>query len=505
MADFAIEPNLYQEADDFLNFLDEPENAITGVSKAESTIFTSSAALQRYLGHGNTLSRLIRTLLPEEDRILEPSLILTEYVAVFSTLVTFGHAHLLKRFVDSNFSDEKLPILDKPRRFPKAQDGQDIFEAFFAAQWRFCPLEFRRDKVGVFVEPEQILPIISKELVTKTSTVTTYKVTVHEDYDPFCEGNGSSILKTSKTLSQPKHTYLFKEFSGSNAQIAYEKELAAFLHLQKTGDIGKTIVNFYGSFIHDETRTIILEYGDRGSLADFFTRTHPPSTSEEVSTLWQAFLQIQKGLHAIHNIPRSGLQQASEVLEYSVLRGWHQNIMPANIMVVGGKSTSPFDCQFRIANLATIEDQAAASATLTENDLLSYMPQVYAAPELYTEKSAGALDITSNQKTDVWSLGCLFSEFAVWMVLGSAKLDEYREDRRQETVIFDVKNSGCFHDGQAGLPCVRLWNSKAIENKRSSDHVTKGILRQMVSEMLYENGDARPTTTQLLTRATDII
>jgi len=81
---------------------------------------------------------------------------------------------------------------------------------------------------------------------------------------------------------------------------------------------------------------------------------------------------------------------------------------------------------------------------------------------------------------------------------------QYKEDRKQETRKGAMKDIGCFHDGEKALKCVKKWIDDAFDNKRSSDHVTKSVLRKLVDEMLYPEADARPTAKQLTIKAKDI-
>lgn len=109
------------------------------------------------------------------------------------------------------------------------------------------------------------------------------------------------------------------------------------------------------------------------------------------------------------------------------------------------------------------------------------------------------------QKVDMWSLGCVYSEFAVWIVSGRQQLKNYKKDRQRETQEVGSTDVGCFHNGRGPLSCVEKWNQRAFDNKRSSDHVTRSVLKQLVGEMLYEDPDDRPSATQLMRKARDII
>lgn len=101
------------------------------------------------------------------------------------------------------------------------------------------------------------------------------------------------------------------------------------------------------------------------------------------------------------------------------------------------------------------------------------------------------------QAVDVWSLGCVFSEVAVWVVHGKDRLEAYRQMRQDETKqVFDFKDGRAFHDGEKVLQSVGIIHEEVLQNVRRSDHVTRSVVEKMITEMLDEV-DGRPNTQQV--------
>jgi hypothetical protein len=97
------------------------------------------------------------------------------------------------------------------------------------------------------------------------------------------------------------------------------------------------------------------------------------------------------------------------------------------------------------------------------------------------------------RSVDIWSLGSIYSEAAVWVVLGRDGLSDYRRKRKAETDrIYSFKDGGCFHDGAKVLDTVRNFHSKVRENIRKNDHVTELVL-DMVSDMLVAANSRPPS------------
>lgn len=216
----------------------------------------------------------------------------------------------------------------------------------------------------------------------------------------------------------------------------------------------------------------------------------PPTTGEDITRLWESLLKLQEALHASHNL---SAPYSQEIKQYSLLRGWHQHLKPENIGVVSTQTDSEYDCQFRIMDLGTSHD-------LTETEIHS--TRAYAAPEC---SQGGNPQDVNMQMADIWSLGCIYSEFAVWASLGLTGLKDYRADRADEGTELGAQDIGAFHDGLNLLQSVRAWNYQAVDNKNTDDRVTEAVLQQMVEEMLYEEGDARPSTRQLKMKVNKIL
>ncbi|KAK5074750.1 hypothetical protein LTR64_000955 [Lithohypha guttulata] len=480
------------ESQAYLVYLSLARNAFIGTSKTSDNIYTPRSVLLKYFTDDySSLDRLLKAVLKEEQDTLPASeTILQHYLATFTILLSLGKGRYLNRFIERGYNDERLPYFECPRFFP---DSASFFGAFVDAQWRYCPVRFPKDPVNLQIEPEQILPVKRLDQISNDGTAVIHRVEIHADYDPFNNANVASQLSTSKVSFKVReiglsngdkpssHRYLFKEFRGTSSKASYDEELSVFLHLQKHSQLlGRTVVGFYGSFVHKDTFIMILEDADLGTLEDFFNNTGPPGNGEDVTRLWEDLLGLHEALHVIHNI--SG-PYPPNVKSQSLLGGWHQNVNPLSIAATTGKGNG-----FRILDLG-----ANVAGSSYKN---------YAAPELVRVTSIEHLNM---QMTDVWSLGCVYSEFAVWSTLGVQGLKEYRAAREAECQSVSMQNMAAFHDGRDVLQCVRTYHDEAVANRSSDDKVTDPIVQQLIEEMLCEDSDARPSTRQLKMKINKIL
>jgi len=117
---------------------------------------------------------------------------------------------------------------------------------------------------------------------------------------------------------------------------------------------------------------------------------------------------------------------------------------------------------------------------------------------------------------DIWSLGCVFSEAAVWLVLGKNELRRYHQLRCSETgKIHDFDSHGCFHDSETVLESVGDMHHEIAGSIRECDPVTKAVIgsrrrgtmpaiKGLVAEMLTTK-DRRSHAKQIWANAQDII
>lgn len=157
---------------------DLQETALDDPSGASNRPFTSRRVLQQYLspeGIGQFLE-----LYKLGD--LNANVINQHYVAVFATLIQIGKPEKIVYFYrHDHFADEHLPFRER-QSWP--QECHAFFDDFQRAQWVFCAQELRRDRLyNKRIDPERIIPIISRTHLKQGPDATVYKVEVHPDYN----------------------------------------------------------------------------------------------------------------------------------------------------------------------------------------------------------------------------------------------------------------------------------------------------------------------------------
>ena len=129
------------------------------------------------------------------------------------------------------------------------------------------------------------------------------------------------------------------------------------------------------------------------------------------------------------------------------------------------------------------------------------------APETYRlDDTTDSFHVQVRPDVDVWSLGCVFSEAAVWSRYGWDRVLEYR-CRRQEEVKqkLGVDGEHLFHDGYDVLKTVQEMHEEITRRPRSIDHVIVEILRFLNDNMLLTEDEPRHTAQQVYHRSKSII
>lgn len=92
--------------------------------------------------------------------------------------------------------------------------------------------------------------------------------------------------------------FVLKTYHNNKSEFLYDNERKALTMLMNIPS--DNIVTYYGSFRQHGTFNLILEYADRGSLADLLNKLDPPSTAKDILQFWYSLFSTLHGLRRIH-------------------------------------------------------------------------------------------------------------------------------------------------------------------------------------------------------------
>lgn len=146
---------------------------------------------------------------------------------------------------------------------------------------------------------------------------------------------------------------------------------------------------------------------------------------------FHAMRGLSSGLAHLHNFsPRPDpLGDATEIF----MHGYHHDIKPRNILIRG---TNFILADFGLSRLKKLDEDTKTPWKDTTFE--------YGAPECRDPESF--IPGVVGRAIDIWSLGCIFSEIAVYMENGTHGVSRFRTQRVIEA---EYGKTRCFHDGES--------------------------------------------------------
>lgn len=82
-----------------------------------------------------------------------------------------------------------------------------------------------------------------------------------------------------------------------------------------------SLIKFYGSFDHDDSFYILLEYADGGNLRELLEQDeHKPSSPNEIMVFWNNIMEMMKALECIHSV--RDIEREQDVDGKQIVQGW---------------------------------------------------------------------------------------------------------------------------------------------------------------------------------------
>ncbi|KAI8952093.1 hypothetical protein F4801DRAFT_589163 [Xylaria longipes] len=333
--------------------------------------------------------------------------------------------HLIKSFYRDDFNENMLPIRYEGARsnwsvksyFGKAsntasdaalqdiftQDGwtySDVAEFCDTNQWHFFPLAFTKERFRYEISSDMRLPYTAaKELKTTNSNYS--RVEKRSIYPECFESSIQTVLDDDKNFC-----VAVKKLIHSNEEEA-DKEAIALEDIRKSSNVHliKAI-----AYIRTEPKieySFVFPWAEHGNLWDFWVRQEGVPTDREYFI--RVFRQLTCLACAINELSDKGLR--------------HGDLKPENIVCFKTDDGLPtgeekVEDMVRLViidvGLAKIHDENTQLRAKTDTRVST---RRYAAPELETHPNERL-----SRRFDVWSMGCIFLEFAIWLIYGNQEL-----------------------------------------------------------------------------------
>ncbi|KAK3689760.1 hypothetical protein B0T22DRAFT_379554 [Podospora appendiculata] len=428
-----------------------------------------------YFERRNVLAAL-KAQLPHSSASIDT--IRDKYPSVFSTLVFCQKiSYLEPYFFKSRLHDDFFPLdSDKPPlAWPESPLTDDLFATIQKYQWQFFPLVFDRNLVHRTVAPDVALPVLERTLLQggEDHETNVYKIKIDPAYNKL-----EVVSRTGSSFSV----------------LLLLNEVKAYTFFRNLSNPPEYIVKYYGSFIQGEAHCLILEHADGGNFLDYLTKTPPPRDPQDRLMFWKSYSGYFKGIRGVH--------QAIQSIDDDDFRGLHGDIKPDNMLLMLGKSGSPYDFTAKITDFGHSDIRPVQAGSRNRKGIDRHGNQQYSAPEAShhtpdLEKGPNWIDFTA----DIFALGAVTSDVIVWMGQGLEGINRYYNIRKQAIQRFQYFHgsgySDCFHNGVDPLPEVKAMHEEIAASLPEYDILTGLMITLVEEEMLLGPTEKRSPADKL--------
>jgi serine/threonine protein kinase len=124
------------------------------------------------------------------------------------------------------------------------------------------------------------------------------------------------------------------------------------------------LIGFCGCYRQGDTFNVILEFADQGTLEQYFEKVAPPVRGDDIIDFWEGMFMTIRALQCIHQAggePNEGPQilhgyyhstsPSASFITLLMIPRFHQDVKPANILVVSNHTSSRYKWEFKVADL----------------------------------------------------------------------------------------------------------------------------------------------------------
>ncbi|EXF75138.1 protein kinase domain-containing protein [Colletotrichum fioriniae PJ7] len=332
----------------------------------------------------------------------------------------------------------------------------------------------------------------------------------HQKLHPLCplpliraEGvihNDRNVVFKAKIRSS--HMVGFKDIEDSSSldvalkEFRYEKDfdqersnLSALRKLPNTKHIAQSLATF-----SQGEKSYILSLWARGGDLDNFWQTHDGVTRDSKLALWslEQMLGLVRALYALH-------EELGDAVNCR-----HGDLKPANILhFTSGKEEDTLSIlkitDFGISRI----HQEATFDRLGKPTITGATSPSYEAPEAVAPKAA------RSRKYDIWSIGCIFLEFIMWLVQDWNAVQSFASARNSTSVQVGGATPSHFYKIDKDDVIVHPEVSKIINTlgrmPQSAPNTALGRLLSIIKDDLIKIDSADRTNAEGLCKRLDAI
>ncbi|KAG9228281.1 kinase-like domain-containing protein [Amylocarpus encephaloides] len=403
---------------------------------------------------------------------------------IFAALVVMDKVAAIEGLLDEGLTDEHLPLTHHPNPDHDAFlsiDGSTVFhfknwggptvkEFIQIKQWLFVSPVLDTTGQLIHVNQNCALPFTESEFSGSGAAAVVHRAKLHQAHQRGFEAETDGFLVAVKEFHKKA------EFDKENETLQQIKALPHRHIIQHFVSIDKGVKDKGKG---EGKGYIIFPWAAGGNLHDFWEHSVQEPSQERVLWSLQQMLGLTTALHMLH--------------EHFKCR--HGDLKPGNILCVKeGEETVLKLADFGISKIHSAQTAYRKIATTT-----AYLTPSYQGPEVEFEKTDELDQRPRSRKYDIWSLGCVFLELAIWVLYGPRGIEDFFGARGNSTSsssssspLYSVTNKA---SKSAIVHELVSWTIGKLENNPpcEGDTALAALLHLIKNKMLKPEVDERPS------------
>ncbi|KAK8140192.1 hypothetical protein PG984_000258 [Apiospora sp. TS-2023a] len=390
------------------------------------------------------------------------------WLRVFAILLQIKKGPYIERFWKLRFLDSQLPFsLAQLQEIwnindERIEEAEWLTDSFMQLQHQHCANNFGQYFEASY-DDEAILPFTEMRLISNS----TFEVHIPLE----CIDQRLETRVRTRPIEGPGGKYHQLALVIWDISPSDKYELRAYkAHASTAG-----VVKCHGIWERKNQNHVLLEWSS-DTLENYLHTSNKTISKLDVEEFWRHILAVVQGLHNFQVAERFQHGEGPWNL-------WHCNISPSTIFYVDDGDSGRL---WRIGGVGPAEVRFRKDYSTPLTRLRKGTIQ-YGGPEL---RHFSLRKLT--QRFDVWSLGCVLSEVAMWVVLGSEGVEQFRSLRQM------IPTPGCFHNGSNVSEVVLEWHRNLRRSIDEHDTITGQVLGIIESRMLLGDPMDRSSPKELI-------
>ena len=251
------------------------------------------------------------------------------------------------------------------------------------------------------------------------------------------------------------------------------------------------IIRHLTSIDKGKTGYIIFPWAAGGNLQDFWEASKEGPSPKRVSWSIQQMLGLTTALHMLHE----------------QFKCRHGDLKPGNILCVqeGGETVLKI-ADFGISRIHHAQTTYRKTATTSV-----FLTPSYQGPEVEFEKVDKTDQVPRSRKYDIWSLGCIFLEFTIWLLHGLKAIEGFASARgngksstNSSSPLYEVTDKAA---KAARVHQLVSWTIERLEENPQCKGETAlaALLNLIKNQMLQPEVDKRPSAADVCKQLDNIV